>query len=310
MIEAGQPGALVLSPRPPFRLDLTVWALRRGALNEVDRWDGRTYRRAFVLDHRRSDIAITQRGGCDEPLLDVYLGQDTDDVGGSDRVRATLNWMLALDRDVDPFYAGPAGDPQIAALVHRFRGLRPPRFPTVFECLVNAVALQQFSLSAGLTLLNRLARTFGASSSLGESVWTFPEPAELLAATPGSIRALGFSRRKADSLIAIADAAHRGHLQNEALTALDDEQVVEALTEIDGIGRWSAEYALLRGLGRLHVFPGDDVGARNGLARLLGRDPFRDYASVRDAVALWQPYAGMIYFHLLLDRLATQGLLE
>jgi DNA-3-methyladenine glycosylase II len=82
------------------------------------------------------------------------------------------------------------------------------------------------------------------------------------------------------------------------------------LTSLSGIGRWSAEYVLLRGLGRLHVFPGDDVGARNNLARWLGLESPLDYGAVRRAVSRWQPYAGMVYFHLLLDRLAAADELD
>jgi DNA-3-methyladenine glycosylase II len=75
-------------------------------------------------------------------------------------------------------------------------------------------------------------------------------------------------------------------------------------------GRWSAEYTLLRGLGRLHVFPGDDVGERKNLARWLGLAEPLDYAGVQHAVAGWHPFAGFVYFHLLLDRLAARGDLE
>ena len=77
-----------------------------------------------------------------------------------------------------------------------------------------------------------------------------------------------------------------------------------------GVGRWSAEYALLRGLGRLHVVPGDDVGARNNRARRLGIAGRLDYNAVREAVAPWQPYAGLVYFHLLLANLAERGLID
>jgi DNA-3-methyladenine glycosylase II len=170
---------------------------------------------------------------------------------------------------------------------------------------VNAVALQQLSLAAGLSLLNRLSRAFGAcSGGAGKLVYAFPEPAELAAARPGSIRALGFSLRKATTIVAIADAANEGRLALESLGTRDDEHVVETLTQIAGIGRWSAEYTLLRGLGRLHVFPGDDVGARNNLARWLGLAEPLDYAGVQRAVTGWHPYAGLVYFHLLLDGLA------
>lgn len=219
--------------------------------------------------------------------------------------------MLSLELDIDPFYTLAAGDPALAQLVGRFRGLRPPRFASVFECLVNAVALQQLSLAAGLTLLNRLSRTYGTPSSTARNRrHAFPEPAELAVAEPGAIRALGFSLRKATTIVAIADAVSEGRLDLESLATRDDEHVVEALTQIGGIGRWSAEYTLLRGLGRLHVFPGDDVGARKNLARWLGLAHPLDYAGVQRAVAGWHPYAGLVYFHLLLDRLAARGDLE
>jgi DNA-3-methyladenine glycosylase II len=70
-----------------------------------------------------------------------------------------------------------------------------------------------------------------------------------------------------------------------------------------GVGRWTAEYALLRGLGRLHVFPGDDVGARNNLQRWLGFLEPLDYEGVRRTLARWAPFQGLVYLHLLLNSL-------
>jgi len=64
---------------------------------------------------------------------------------------------------------------------------------------------------------------------------------------------------------------------------------------------------LLRGLGRISMFPGDDVGARNHLAEWLGRRQPLDYEGVKRAVARWQPYAGLVYFHLLLAGLTESG---
>ena len=86
---------------------------------------------------------------------------------------------------------------------------------------------------------------------------------------------------------------------------MDNGAARERLLELDGVGRWTAEYALLRGLGRLDVFPGDDVGARKRLARWLNRRTSFDYEGVQSAVRRWHPYSGFAYFHLLL-----QGLLE
>jgi DNA-3-methyladenine glycosylase II len=72
----------------------------------------------------------------------------------------------------------------------------------------------------------------------------------------------------------------------------------------------TAEYVLLRGLGRTHIFPGDDVGARNNLKRWLRLEKPLDYEAVRRTLERWHPYAGLIYFHMLLDRLAEAGFLQ
>ena len=96
----------------------------------------------------------------------------------------------------------------------------------------------------------------------------------------------------------------------EPLRDADDSAASAALQRLGGVGRWSAEYALLRGLGRLEVFPGDDVGARNNLARRLGLASPLDYDDVRQAVAPWAPYAGLAYFHLLAERIDAAGWLD
>jgi DNA-3-methyladenine glycosylase II len=297
---------LVLRPCPPFRLDLTVWALRRRALNEVDSWDGTTYRRTLVLGGAPVEVAVTQESTAETAALRIDLPRAGARVDPQ-AARAAVERILSLRLDLDPFYESAASDPVLAPLASRFRGMRPPRFPSVFECLVNAIALQQLSLEAGITLLNRLGRAFGARASATSTRSAFPEPAALAAATPASIRELGFSLRKATAIVAISAAVTEGRLQLEALAEDDDDDVVECLTQIPGIGRWSAEYTLLRGLGRLNVFPGDDVGARKNLARWLALPEALDYAGVQGAVAGWYPYAGLVYFHLLLDRLASRG---
>jgi DNA-3-methyladenine glycosylase II len=248
-----------------------------------------------VVDGAPAEMSVTQAGGAEAPELHVALSG----VVRPDRARAVLERMLSPGLDLEPFHALASADPALAPLAERFRGVRPPRFPSLVECLVNAVALQQLSLDAGLTLLNRLAGAFGAGG--------FPETAALAGADPDAIHALGFSARKAATIIAVARAAGPGGGDLERLAGREDREVVETLTSIPGIGRWSAEYALLRGFGRLHVFPGDDVGARNNLARWLGLPGPLDYAGVGRAVAGWRPYAGLVYFHLLLERLAARG---
>ncbi len=298
-------------PLRPFRLDLTTWALRRRPVNTIDCWDGRVYRRVLTIDHQPVEVAVEQDGQPDRARLQVNLTGQKLTRRTQVLVKSQLERMLGIRRDLAPFYELARRDPRLAPLVEEFRGLKPARFPTVFEAIVNGIACQQLSLLVGILLLSRLAQKFGRSAGhRDDSLHAFPAPADLADVSNHSLKALGFSGPKAGFLITLSSAIRDRNLNVEQLTILDNKTALDHLIELKGVGRWTAEYVLLRGLGRLDVFPGDDVGARNNLAHFFGRKGSLDYEGVQNAVAAWQPYAGFIYFHLLLARIKENGWLE
>ena len=120
--------AFSLQARPPFRLDLTVWALRRRRENAVDVWDGRTYRRALTLDRGTIELAAVQDGSSAAPRLTVTLTGVQLDRRTEDAARAALARLLGLELDLSPFYRHAEDDPLLRTLAARFRGLKPPRF--------------------------------------------------------------------------------------------------------------------------------------------------------------------------------------
>lgn len=292
---------------PPFRLDLAAWVLRRRADNRIDRWDGQTYRRALALEGGPVEVSVTQTGGLDAPRLQVSVEGQHANADTRPAVTAALERLLGLRIDLTEFERFAAGDARLGPLVRRFRGMKPPRFPSVFECLVNAIACQQVTLTLGIQLLGRLTAAHGLAVDGGDAR-AFPRPEDLANLQPEDLRPFGFSRQKGRALVELAGAVVDGRLDLEGLANEPDEVALERLLQCRGVGRWTAEYALLRGLGRTHVFPGDDVGARNNLRLWLDlKDPL-DYDGVADAVSVWKPYGGLIYFHLLLDRIAEAGL--
>jgi DNA-3-methyladenine glycosylase II len=301
----------LIEPAGAFRLDLTTWALRRHTRNAVDRWDDATYGRVLSLEGGPAALTVTQVAGPDAPRLSVAVAARHIDQPVEDLARSALNKLFGLTVDLARFAAMAAPDPLLGPLAARLRGLKPPRFPTVFEALINGVACQQLSLAVGIQLLNRLAADRGkALSDRPDGPRAFPDPEDLASVELGDLRRHGFSTRKARTIIETAQAVAEGDLDLEALQRLEDGAAIERLTSLRGIGRWTAEYVLLRGLGRLHIFPGDDVGAHNKLRRLLGIDTPLDYEAVHELVARWHPYAGVVYFHLLLDSLAGAGLVD
>ena len=308
-VETPRDRQLQIHPRGPFRLDLTAWALRRRSHNAVDRWDTGTYERVVSLDGAPVALSVTQVAGPEAPRLSILLAGRRVDQPAEALARSALNRLLGLSVDLSPFAAMAAQDPLLAPLAARMRGLKPPRFTTVFEALVNGVACQQLSLDVGIHLLNRLAADRGRTiCGRPGCPRAFPDPEDLASLEPDDLKRHGFSFTKARTIIETARAIVAGELDLEALQRLEDGAAIERLTGLRGIGRWTAEYVLLRGLGRLHVFPGDDVGAHNKLRRLFGIDTPLDHEAVGRLVARWHPYAGVVYFHLLLDSLSRAGL--
>ncbi len=300
-----------LEPVPPFRLDFTVWLLRRRPNNALDLWQEGVYRRLVVLDETVFGVTVRQIGSTEAPRLEVEALGDGPEAELQPAAAMAIERLLGTRVDLTDFYRVAAEDPGLERLAWRFGGAKPPRYPSAFEALVNGIACQQITLTLGLSILNRLAESFGPTESLaGLPLIGLPGPAAVARLDPEALRGLGFSGQKARSLVEASQRVATGELALEGLAELDDESAVARLRELRGVGQWTADYVLLRGFGRAGIFPGGDVGGRNGLQRWLGLSDKLGEAGVRELTARWQPYAGLVYFHLLLQGAAEKGWLE
>lgn len=296
-----------LEPVPPFKLDLTAWVLRRRPDNVVDRWDGKNYRRVIVVSNEPLEVTAIQTGSADEPRLRVTVMGETLPSDAKSTVTAALERLLGVDIDLKDFYRFALRDKRLKPLMQRFQGFKPPRFLTVYEALVNGITCQQLTLTFGIRILNRLAMAFGREfQTLQGPAYAFPQPADLVNAEPQALRKLAYSRQKTRALLELSRSIMDGRVNLDRLETMTDDIARKYLDELRGVGRWTAEYVLLRGFGRLHVFPADDVGVRRNLEHWLNLQESLDYASTRQVLARWKLYAGLIYFHLLLNGL-TQG---
>ena len=292
----------------PFRLDFTAWALRRRESNIVDQWTDGHYARLLVIRDRAVWVTIAQPKGAGRELIVRLRSDQRIDERLREQVRSLVHKMFGLTTDLGAFYRLAEHDVLLKHLVAEFAGVRPPRFPTVFEALLNSIACQQVSLDSGIAALNKVARTFGVSLvNDGVTHYAFPRPGDLRDVPEERITELGFSRQKARAMKDLTERVVADGIDLAHLDYMTNDQAVAYLTGIRGIGRWSAEYVLLRGLGRLDSFPGDDVGAQNNLQQLFHRDTRPGYDEIKELVARWSPYQGVVYFHLLLGKLRTKG---
>jgi DNA-3-methyladenine glycosylase II len=173
--------------------------------------------------------------------------------------------LLGLPFELDPFYAFAESDPVLARLAAGLAGLRPPLAPDPFESLVTSISAQQVSLFAAFAVRNRFVERFGEQ---GVEAFAFPTRERVATASPDELRALGFSRRKAEYVVGVA----RSDLDLEALAGLRDDEIRARLTALPGIGEWTVDWFLARHLARPRAWPAGDLGLRKAVSAFYGVD--------------------------------------
>jgi DNA-3-methyladenine glycosylase II len=304
---------LTLQPRPPFRLDLTVWAIRRRAHNVVDRFDAGIWRRVLLIGKSPVALTVRQTHHGARPEIEVRISAARPQSVKAE-VAAIITRMLGLDRDLSDFYRLARADARLRELAERLRGMKPVRYATVFEGFANAVACQLVSLSAGMHVLNRIADAYGTPGKVDGApapMRSFPAAAAIARSNPDALRAFGLSRQKGEYLIGLAKLAIDPKDRDFASIArLNDDDAIARLSKIRGVGRWTAEYVMLRSFGRINIFPGDDVGGRKKLFEWLGSRDTPSYDGVGKMLERWRPYGGLIYLHLIVNAVAGAGQVE
>ena len=283
----------------PYRLDLTVSVLRRLSTNLVD----------VITPHGQYVRAL---GGWSEPVIarvtQAHPDALTVTLEGAERARRwafpLVRRMLGVDRDLAHFDRAAAVIPWLKPLAARMRGVRPPRYPTLWEACVNAIVFQQVSLLAASAIMRRMIVALEPLlESGGASLYQFPTAEMVLRTDDDVLRAAGLSSGKLATLRRVGEALVTGTLDETMLEKRTSADAAALLRRIKGIGPWTAAVILLRGLGRLDVFPMNDTSVARNLALVAGSAPV-DVGGVLQALS---PQQGMLYYHLLLARLETRN---
>jgi DNA-3-methyladenine glycosylase II len=297
---------LSVTPRRPYSLALTAERYRRFP-EVVDRFDGETYRRLLPVGAGGVLLAVRQRGSPDRAVLDVELsGRSAGSPRAASAGRRIVEVSLGAAVPVRPFYRAFSGDGVLGDAIRDFRGLRGAGVPSLWEGLVTAILAQQVNLLFAYDIRRELAETFGARARFGgETFVTFPEPAAFAGETPARMRRFRLSEAKARAILGLANGFGAGDLSEEEFATLEDETAIERLTAFRGVGRWTAEIGLLRGLGRTDIFPAGDLGVVKYLAQgLLGRREKAKEDAMRKYAARWRPWRGLalVYGYAELNR--------
>lgn len=204
--------------------------------------------------------------------------------------------LVNADLELLPFYERAHDHPLLGPLVTGLRGLKAFRPATSFQMLVMAATEQQISLIVARHIYERLVQRFGESV---DGAMVFPRPKTLAEASIEALRECGLSQRKAEYIGGLAHFVSSDNLDLEALETLPDDEVRAHIMAIRGFGLWSADYLLVRGLGRPDVVPEGDLGIQTLLGRLLGDGGRLTPDGVHRALEPLAPYRGVAVFYLL-----------
>lgn len=257
-----------LSPTPPFSLALTAgyqtyFQGRVGA----DVFEDGVYRRLLELDGRLFLISIRENGTVDKPKLEMTLTGQELTPSDIETAKKMINHILATEVNLQPFYDVVTTDSVLASTIKNLYGLHPPRMPTVFEGLIFAISGQQIASGVARLIRTHLVNRFGASMLLGDQIYrAFPSPHRLMEAGVEELLRVKLSRQKTEYILQLASRAAERELDLDVLTTLPDEVITERLDALHGVGRWTAEWVLIRALGRLDVFPAGDLALKRVLS--------------------------------------------
>ena len=287
-----------IRPRAPFDFAATAGFLRFTKREAVDTFADGRYRRALHLGGRLRLLNVAAAGTPARPRLDVTL--EGAGPAGLEEAEARVRQIFSTEHDLKKFRAQVAGDPLMSKLEAMHRGLHIARWPTVFEALVISILSQQISTAVAMTLKRRVVEKYGERLASGDETFlAFPRPEALAAAGPHALRALGLSGSKAAAVTELAQKASDGALDESSLGCEDNEALIARLTTLRGVGRWTAEWALMLHFGRTDVFPAGDLALRGFVVKYYndGRPmPEREIrALARARWGEWASYAA-VYF--------------
>jgi DNA-3-methyladenine glycosylase II len=202
------------------------------------------------------------------------------------------------DLDLRRFYRIAACHPVMGPIAKRLRGLKPLRPPSLFEMALIAITEQQLSLAAAFHIRTRLVKRFGRP--IGD-LWVSPTPDVLAKASLRDLLSCGLSHRKAEYVRDFARCVSQGELALETLKHATEADVRDRLSACRGLGPWSVQYILLRGLGRFDCLPSDDVGLRRTIGRYMSRRRRLSPRQLERALSPFAPFRGLAAFYLAVD---------
>ena len=285
---------------PPFSFNLSSEIFANGDRQIRNYENGRFWQ--VIRANDKLILAIVEAAGTvNKPEVHAEL-KSNKKITAEDKkqAEAAVNTLFSLDLDLNPFYETVKNDQVMAALTRKLWGLKTPTTPTVFEALVDAIVEQQISMKVATSIEHKIVKNFGAVLNLeGDVYYAYPTPQRLSSVSAEELRQCGLSFRKGEYIKGASTLIADGTLDLEKLRSYtSSEQIIRELDDIRGIGVWTAEFTMLRGMQRLEALPADDLGLKRDISRYYRDGKVIKSAEARRIAEGWGSWKGLAAYYL------------
>ncbi len=300
--EMNRPRTLKLKCVPPYDFDLSM-KLFRGGDKQIRRYEGGKFWQTIRADGKLVLVTLKATGTVDMPEVSAEL-ESNQEVSAEDqrKCKQLLSVFLGAAFDLQPFYQEAKKDKIMLETVHRLRGLKVPSTVTVFEALVDSIVEQQISLNVAHVLEVNLIKKYGDPLDLETGVYyAYPTPQTLARAEIEDMRKCGLSTRKAEYIRNVSETVVEGKLDLEIFKRYTDvSKIIEELDKIKGIGVWTAELTVVRGMQKYDVIPADDLGLRRVISHFYFDGEKIAPDDAREMAQKWGKWKGLASFYLVI----------
>lgn len=285
-----------LYPTPPYDFTLTSnYATYFSDRYVTQRFSDGIFKRLLDLEENLCLVKVRSTGKPDSPELEIDLRCTFLEDSVVSQVRKQVADLLGTAQELAPFYRMAFKDPDLKPLVRGLRGLHIPQAASVWEALVSIIIGQQVHSNVALMVRNLLVQTYGFSlKDSGVTYYTFPRPEIILETGIKGLRSIKLSKQKARFIVEIAAALVSQDNALEILHNLDDQDVIRNVMRMKGVGPWSANWLLIRGLCRPDAFPCGDLALRRSMAKLCKDDSLLLPEKAMAYAVRWSPFRSYV----------------
>jgi DNA-3-methyladenine glycosylase II len=285
---------------PPFSFDLSAKIFANGD-RQFRTYEKGRFRQVIRANGKLILATVESVGIVDKPKLSAELKSDRE-LTQEDRKKAeeAISVLFNLNFDIVPFYKQSKDDKVMACITQKLWGLRSPTTQTVYEALIDSIVEQQISLKVANSMEKKLIKKFGDTLDLeGEVYYAYPTPQRMALASVEEFRQCGLSQRKAEYIKSASTLIMEGKLDLEKLKNYDNaDEIIKELDKVRGVGVWTAELTMLRGMQRLEALPADDLGLRRVISHYYCGGKQITSAQARQIAKGWGKWKGLAAYYL------------